>query len=204
MNLEGYEPFQPGVVGPLGSVSRPEARESFKRRMASKSTRIEMLGRLVRINGGDELSHSESAIQMLNDWFVEHIEIDPANPGQPQAWWNSISNDVALYLGEYLILECPWLEWQMWTKGKRDVSYQRPVVVGFRNAGFDNFSWDVHRQVASYSHRIMRAKGHASEYGKIQVKGLEVDVDAVLSTLPERGIEHDWFLSILRNAKEKS
>jgi hypothetical protein len=43
----------------------------------------------------------------------------------------SLTNDVALFLGDEMIARNPGLRWEFFTWGKRDLSYQRHVIMGF-------------------------------------------------------------------------
>jgi hypothetical protein len=157
MNWDDYDIYDPGVVGPLNTLSRAEARRAFDRLMDEKTTRIEMLRRLINANGV-ELRGTDEGIQELNDWFRVHVEPDPARPGRLLPEWYSVVNDVALFLGEVIIERCPRLRWVLFTWGKRDAAYQRHVIMGFP-VGNPKFNMDIDAQVAGASSGSSRMVG---------------------------------------------
>lgn len=191
MNWGDYGIYDPGVVGPLNTLPRAEARRAFDRLMDQKAARIEMLGRLMRANGV-ELSGTDEGIQDLNDWFRVNVQPDPANPGRLLPDWYSVVNDVSLFLGEVIIERCPSLRWEFFTGGKKDVAYQHHVIMGFQGAN-PKFNMDIDARVAGYGHRIVASRGSIPHYGTVTVRGVEIDVDAVTSKARDREVEEDAF-----------
>lgn len=63
-------------------------------------------------------------------------------------------NDVALFLGDLMITRCPQLRWEFFTWGKKDVSYQRHVIMGFSSKN-PKVNLDIDAAVAVYGHRII-------------------------------------------------
>jgi hypothetical protein len=125
-----YEVFDPRVDRPLHEVSRPDARAHFDLVMATKEHRIAELKKLC--NGvGVNLDHGFDALQGFNDWFIAHVEPDPARPRRARGRWLSLCHDLALYIGDSWIAKYSHLHWTLHTGGKRNVSYQRPVIAGF-------------------------------------------------------------------------
>lgn len=130
---DDYEVFDPQVDRPLHEVSRPEARAHFDLVLSTKEQRIEELRRLGRAIGVD-LDGRADALQSFNDWFAAHVEPDPDRPGRARGRWLSVCHDLALYIGDRWIAEYPHLHWTLHTGGRRNVSYQRPVIAGFPDA----------------------------------------------------------------------
>jgi len=108
MNWGGYEIYNPGVFGPLPSLSRADARRAYDRRMETKPERIGILRPLVAANG-IRLAATDVGIQELNDWFRANIESDPDHPGRLLPEWYSVVNDVAPFLGDVMLQRCPGL-----------------------------------------------------------------------------------------------
>lgn len=152
VDWDGFVPFDPGVSRPLGEVSRREARAAFGHLIASKEDRLEQLRQLLAANGV-ALSASQTDLQLVNDWFRQEVEGDESGRLVPR--WYAVVNDLALFLGEVVIARCPNISWQMFEKGKRDVAYQRHVLMGFSQVPNPNYNVDIDRLLAAYGHRIV-------------------------------------------------
>jgi hypothetical protein len=154
VNWDGYQPYDPGVRGPLHELPRREARAAFARLMDAKDERIEALRRLAAANGVD-LDDSDRAVQDLEDWFRAHVEPDPRAPDRLRPMWYAVVNDIALYLGELVIREAPHLRWTMFDAGKRNAAFQRHVIMGFTQASNPKYNLDIDMAVAAFGHRII-------------------------------------------------
>lgn len=203
MDWNGYEVYHPGVFAPLNTLPRAEARRAFNKVMEEKSARIEMLRCLLKVKGV-ELASTDAGIQDLNDWFLANVEADPDNPGRLLPEWYSVVNDVALFLGEVIIERCPGLGWVFYTGGKKDVSYQRHVLMGFSQVPNRKYNLDLDRRVATYGHRIVASRGSVASYGRVTVRGAEIDVDAAVARQPEREIEEDAFWRWVKLAESQA
>jgi hypothetical protein len=192
VDWDGYEIYHPGVSAPLATLPRTEARRAFFKVMAEKAARIEMLGRLLAANGV-ELSGTDAGIQDLNDWFVANVEADPDNPGRLLPDWSSVVNDVALFLGDVIIQRCPDLRWEFYTGGKKNVSYQRHVIMGFSQVSNPKVNLDIDRRLAAYGHQIIASCGSVAHYGKVNLRGVEIDVNAAVARQPAWEVEPDAF-----------
>jgi hypothetical protein len=148
-----YVPFDPGVRGPLHELSRREARQAFERLMSEKSARIDALRKLLSANGV-ALASSDEALQELNDWFRENVEASD-QPGRLRNLWYAVVNDIALFLGEVMIERAPRLRWEFFTAGRKDVAYQRHVIMGFSGVPNPKYNIDIDAAVATYGHRIV-------------------------------------------------
>ncbi len=202
VNWDGYEIYDPGVYGPLQTLPRAEARRAFDRLMKAKPARIEMLRQLLGANGV-ELSSTDEGIQSLNDWFRASVEADPEAPGRLLPDWYSVVNDVALFLGDVMIERCPGLRWEFFTWGKKNLSYQRHVIMGFSRMS-PKYDFDVDWAVAGYGHCIIASRGSVAVYGTQVVRGVGVDVDAAIARMGEPLFEEDEFLSWLRLAESNA
>ncbi len=203
-NWDGYETYHPGVFGPPKTLPRSEARLAFVRLMTAKPQRIEMLRRLLMASGV-ELSSADSAIQDVNDWFRVNVEADPDKPGRLLAEWYSVVNDVALFLGDAIIERCPRLHWEFFVWGKKNVSYQQPVIMGFSKVGNPKYNMDIDMVVAAYAHRIVASRGSISNYGRVIVRGVEIDIDAAMTDIRRSSeIEVDAFLRLVKIAESQA
>ena len=198
IDWDGYEIYGPGVAEPLGTLTRVEARRAYERCMQTKPARKDMLRRLLKASGVG-LDTSDAAIQDLNDWFYMNIEPDEERPGELPAVWLSVVHDVALFLGDVMIERHPNLRWEFFVWGKRNVSYQRHVIMGFgtEDPKFKT-NVDIDRDVTAYGYRIIAKRGSITNYGTETVRGVEIDVDAVTSALGTREVQADVFWSWLQ------
>jgi hypothetical protein len=57
-----------------------------------------------------------------------------------------------------MIERCPHLKWVMFTRGAKNVAYQRHVIMGFRGVANPDYDIDIGLLLASYGHRII--SGH--------------------------------------------
>lgn len=162
-NWDLYEPYRPPHRGLLAQLPRKQARDSFVAWMNARPDRWEQLRRLL----GDDVSlgDSNAEIQSLNDWFRESVEANPDEPARLSNRWYAVVNDVAVVLGDVLLLRCPGLSWEFFIKtGKRDVAYQKPVIVGFTRVANPKFNLDIDRLVATYAHRILAGMSVSASY----------------------------------------
>jgi hypothetical protein len=203
MNWDDYEIYHPGVFGPLNTLPRGDARRAFNARMAAKPARIEMLRRLLRADG-IELAGTDSAIQNLNDWFRASVEADPDQPGRLLPEWYSVVNDIALFLGDVMIERCPGLRWEFYIWGKKNVSYQRHVIMGFSQVPNPKYNLDFDAAVAAYAHCIVASRGSVPHYGRVTVRGVEIDVDAVAAARGPVVVKDDGFLRWVKAAESQA
>ena len=148
-----YTPFDPGVEGPLGQLTRREARAAFERLMAAKAERIAELGRLLERNG-IQLSADDESLQALNDWFRAEVEAGDV-PRRLRPLWYAVVNDIALFLGDVIIDRAPGLRWVMFDKGARDSAFQRHVLMGFSKVRNPKYNFDIDMGLAVYGHQII-------------------------------------------------
>ena len=150
----GYEPYVPPHAGPVYELTPKQARESFERAMVAKPARIEQLRHLLEANGlvpGDD----DESVQHLNDWFRKSVEPNPDDPSRLENLWYAVVFDVGLFLGDLMIRRGPGLRWELFRSGRRDVAYQKHVIVGFTKVANPKYNVDIDRVVATYGHQII-------------------------------------------------
>lgn len=137
----------------------------FEHAMNSKSERISVLEVLLRDNG-ISLGPSEQDLDILDTWFGSSVEGGPGD-GQPirlRNIWYAVSYDIGLFLGELIIKRSPWLEWRPYLpKGKNmksNMSFQNPVIQGFRRVSGVDFFLHPYIQVGGYGGALVN--GHKS------------------------------------------
>jgi hypothetical protein len=122
--------------------------------MSEKAQRITELRKLLHLNG-IELSGTDEGIQVLNDWFREHVEPSEDQPNRLRNLWYAVVNDLSLFLGDVIIERAPGLRWEFFTGGKKDASYQRHVIMGFSRVSDPKYYIDIDWALAVYGHRIV-------------------------------------------------
>lgn len=132
MDWTGYEIFDPEVDRPLHEVDRRRAKRHFERLMAQKEERKSQLAGLLARNDGPGLGDDDASVSALDRWYRERLQADPQRPHRLLPEWYSVVNDMALHLGDLAIARCPWLHWELFVWGRKDASYHRPVLMGFR------------------------------------------------------------------------
>lgn len=156
VDWNGYEVFDPGVDRPLAEIPRKQARAAFDRLMAAREARLVQLHQLTAANGVD--LEAADGVQQLNDWFVAAVQPDPEGCGRLANIWYSVVNDIGLFLGERAIAASGGaLRWEFFTAGKKDVAYQRHVLMGF-NVSNPRYNLDLDLLVGTYGHRVVRGE----------------------------------------------
>jgi hypothetical protein len=155
MDWSDYEIFDPGVDRPLKEVSRAQAKTHFDLMMASREERREQLSRLV---GRESLTlgSSDEDLLALERWFRRSVEPDPSASGRLEPTWYSVVNDIGLHLGEVIIERSGRvLRWELYLAGRKNVAYQRPVIMGFTGVANPTYNVDADLAVARYAHALV-------------------------------------------------
>jgi hypothetical protein len=203
MDWDEYVLDDRGVRGRLAEQPRSVARQAFDRLMHEKPARVEVLRRLLRANGL-ELNGSDDGIQELNEWFVRSVEADPDHPGRLAQEWYSVAHDVALFLGDVMIDRCPQLRWDLFTGGKKDAAYHRHIITGFTKVPNKKYNIDIAQQVVTYAHRVIVGRGSIPHYGSVNIRGIDIDVDAAAARVRRNEVEPDAFWQWIRKAEMKA
>ena len=197
MEWGDYEPFDLGIDGPLSELPRREARAAFRRWIDAKTARVDALAGLAARNG-IALGDDDASVQALNDWYVAEVEADPdREPGWLTPHWYSVSDDIAMFLGDLMIRRHPALRWEFHVWGRRNIAYHEPVIMGFRARAV---SFDLRRIVASYGHGVIGSQGSVRRHGVVLVRGVLVDVDEALSRQEPSPVEPAAFTRWLATA----
>ncbi|WP_284294313.1 hypothetical protein [Luteimicrobium album] len=200
----GYQPYRTGSTKPPKALSRKEARRVYEHCMASRPQRREMLARLLG-SSGIALAASDSGIQELNDWFLQHLEPDPDRPGRLGGEWYSVCHDIGLFLGDTMIERHPKLHWEFFVWGKTSNAFQRHVIMGFSTEDPKRHTnLDIDGSVATYGHRVVESRGSVPTYGTVTVRGVELDVNAVAARHRARAVETDAFHRWLQTAARRA
>lgn len=160
---DDYEPYVPLDSVPHHETTRAQAKKSFEHLMAARPERERQLRNLLAANDID-LGADDTALQQLNDWFATNVEPNPDDPGRLRNLWYAVVNDVSLYLGDVLIAREPALSWAISPGGKRDLAYNKHVVVGFTKVANPKFYVDIDRLVATHAHQIIAGKQVDKEF----------------------------------------
>lgn len=139
--------------GALRDLPRAEARENYRFLIENRAAREFELGHLLAHNGS-QLEATERGIQQLNDFFRENVTEDPDRPRGILPEWLSVSFDIGLFLGDFVISRHPHLRWEMETSPKSSVNYQQPVIAGFQNAGTKNYTRGFIDRVLRHANQI--------------------------------------------------
>lgn len=153
----GYAIFDPEVDRPLHEVGRREAKRHFDKLMAGKEERKAQLSALLERDAGLALGDDDAAISALDHWYRDRLEPDPQRPHRLAPEWYSVVNDMGLHLGDVAITRCPWLRWELFVWGRKDVSYQRPVLMGFRIPDA-KYNVDPDWSIAAVGHAQLRGQ----------------------------------------------
>lgn len=156
-----YTVFDPEIDKPAGELSAAEARAHYQLVMDSKEQRIGELRRL-SADIGVTLDGTDASLQRLNDWFVANVERDPDRPNQARGRWLSIAHDLSIYIAELIREKHPHIDWRL-EKSKRDLSYQRPVLVGFRGAD-STYAMDLYFALTQYAGGLVRGEEGERDY----------------------------------------
>lgn len=151
MNNLKYEIFDPKVDGPLHLKTRKEAQKHFELYVSSIDDR---LGQLMKLIDKVELDYSDGSVKLLEDWFVANCKIDIKSAENLDLLTYSICNDVSLYLGDLLIKKNPKIHWGLNTLKPTDVSYHRPVLIGF-NKKIKDYYIDLDLILCQYAFRVV-------------------------------------------------
>jgi hypothetical protein len=204
IDWSGYELHEPRFSVEVRDLPRTEARQIYRRFLETRAARILLLRRLLEANGL-ELGTDNASVQKLNDWVFESVEPNPDLPGELTVDWYSLVQDIGTFLGELLIERRPTLHWEFFTWGKTDVSYQMPVIMGIatENPKFRT-NIDPVGMVETYAHRVVEQMGSIPTYGKVTVRGLEIDVDAISAQHRQLPIPPDVFVEWLERSERRA
>jgi hypothetical protein len=111
-----------------------EARAVFEQFLRAIPDRIGSFEGLLQRNGLPA-GYGRLELQMLNDWFREHVTAD-ATGAWPDLRWGSVTMDVGLYLGQALVERHENLHWDLGASAPSLYGYRHHVIVGFTKDGY--------------------------------------------------------------------
>jgi hypothetical protein len=158
-----WEPFEGAPGKPLDEVDRGTAEQYFSDLMAARGRRKGELESLL-VRNGVEIAADDAGLQRLNDWYRANVAPGPSDPTRLADRWFAVGLDIGLYLGDAIIARAPNLEWRMFTNGRRDASYQRPVLMGFRGVQNPKYNVDPERLVGTHGHRLVAREEEPPDY----------------------------------------
>jgi hypothetical protein len=154
INWGNWEPFEGAPGQPLREVDRATARRYFDELMSARGARKQQLEQLLDRNGV-RISVDDAGLQRLDDWYQSGVCAAGTDPERLTDRWYAVGLDIGLYLGDAIIDRAPALEWRLFTEGRRDASYQRPVLMGFRGVKNPRYNVDPERLVGTHGHRLV-------------------------------------------------
>jgi len=164
MNIDwgNYNPYIPLYSGLLGSMPRRQAKEEFDHLMTAREGRSRELSAFLATQDV-VLTTDDEGIETLDSWFVENVELSSDNRERLQNVWYAIAVDIGLFMGDLIISQCSHLRWEFFIWGKRNVSYQRPVIMGFQEVKHPKYNVDIILALSAYGLRV--ASGKSMERG---------------------------------------
>lgn len=178
-------------------MGRREAKALFERIIGERAYRVEGLRKLLE-KFGVNLDFSYASLQSLNDWFIGAASSSPEHPSVPDDRTLSVCEDIALYLGEAMIMRDSSLRWELLTSRKSDPDYQSPAIVGFRNApGWAHLA--LSGQVCGYAIGVLEDRMSKIADLDIEVRGKSIALPGESLRFP---LKRDYFVGVLERAKE--
>jgi hypothetical protein len=139
---------------PLADVDRATARRHFGDLMDAREHRKRELVRLLKRNGFN-VDPDDRGLQALNDWYRANVAASDDAPDRLQDRWYAVGLDVGLFIGDAIIHRAPSLEWRLFTDGRTDASYHRPVIMGFTRVANPRYYLDPELVVGTHGHRLI-------------------------------------------------
>jgi len=164
VNWGDYWPYVPLHAGLASDLPRALARAEYRNLMAARPERKSALTALLAGNGV-VLSDDDEGVAALDTWFVEHVELSETETERLRNLWYAVIVDMGLFMGDLAIQQSPGLHWEFFTWGKRNVSYQRAVIMGFSQIEFPRYGTDPIWVIAGYGLRV--ALGYPEGPGRL-------------------------------------
>lgn len=170
VDWEDYRPDWPPFEGSLRLLARREARISYEHFLGERSNRIDQLKGLLTRNGL-YLPTDEASLQVANEWFDANVERSEKNPEQLENLWYSLVHDFSVLIGEIIITRHPGLHWELFLWGKRDLSFQSPVIMGFKNLANPRVNVNLTAALVTHAHRVAHGLPEDPNYFVALVRG---------------------------------
>lgn len=173
VDFGGYEPYRPLLAIPPAQMERRDARAQYDDVMARRPERREQLGGLVSRHGL-VLDGSDDALAALSEWYVRSVTVSEDGSGRMEPVWYAVAFDFALFVGDTMIERLPGLSWRLLTGGKRELGYQRHVIMGFHTPN-KRYNIDLQWVIAVFGVRAAQGLDYADTLFLDQVRGAEED-----------------------------
>jgi hypothetical protein len=131
--------------------------------MSARAERRRQLEELLARND-TTIGTDDDGLQRLDDWYRRHVEADAGDPTRLYARWYAGGLDIGLYLGDAIIERAPAVEWRLFTGGRKNASFQRPVLMGFSGVPNPRYNVDPERLVGIHGHRLVAGLDEPSDY----------------------------------------
>ena len=173
MTIEKYSIFDPKVDMPLHELPRKEARAAYDWFLSQRESRIQVLTQYSLESG---ICLKKNGIEKLHNLLVAEVHKEGLRE-VPTARVYSLCNDIAIFISEMLIRNSASLKWKFYVAHERDVSYHRPVIVGFK---VKSKRVDIDFILCQYAHRL-------SQGGEKEEGFLRRIYDSALEQTKEKG-----------------
>jgi hypothetical protein len=155
-----YDIFDPEVTTGLAKCDAKTAEAFFRRYTGTIGDRVNLLQAWMA-NGGKHgnrqalnLDFSKESIENLQNWLDQELLNERKGPSPDRAYLLSLGTDVGMYLGECIRRKASSVEWRMFTGSKKDIAFQRPVLMGF-NTPNKKYNIDCGFLAGQYVHRLL-------------------------------------------------
>ena len=160
IDWDDWQPFDGAPGRPLAEVDRATAQRYFDELMSARRERKAQLEALLERNSV-QIGTDDVGLQALDDWYQANVS---GSLERLDDRWYAVGLDIALYLGDAIIDRAPGVEWRLFTQGRRDVSYQRPVLMGFSRVENSRYNIDPESLVGIHGHRIVAGEVEPRDY----------------------------------------
>jgi hypothetical protein len=157
--MNDYSIFNPKVSAPLHILGRKEALEHYELFVSQIDKRIKEIRKLLK-DSNIELDFSIESVKQLDEWFVINMRANSSDQLSAKSF--SICNDLSMYFGEIVKRNCSSVDWKLNTVRSSDISYHRPVLIGF-DVKNKNYNIDFDLILCQYAQRII--KNNADDKG---------------------------------------
>jgi hypothetical protein len=134
-----------------------QAKSEYEHLMSIKNERKSILQEFLSTNGVS-LACDDTALGEIESWFVSSVESDTHDTERLRPLWYSVVRDLALFLGDCMIERHGHLHWAYYKWGKKSRSFQRPVIMGFKNVQYGKYHMDIDDMLAIYGVRTVYDK----------------------------------------------
>ncbi len=154
VSWQGWDPFEGALGRPMHrSDLVPHGATSTRSWRRERSVGRQLTNLLAR--NGESIGTSDHGLQRLDDWYQAHVEADETKPDRLSSRWYAVGLDIGLFLGEAIIERASGIDWCLLTAGPKDISFQRPVLMGFSVVANPLYNVDPEILVAAHGHRLI-------------------------------------------------